>query len=1129
VESVRGEPYRSEPRQEWIYGKLMQLVGPGPAAFYKDACQLIAEPRHLESTTHLVSHLLREIESSLRDVLEPIVEEGKIKDGNENAHKEEIVAIIRYLDIPESEPISKAWLKLAEKGEAYPLHARAHRRDLSEPRALDQEFITFWGDMQTILKIVLDRFETHFASVFDVLDKMLANAKPTAADLETLRIHVPNNITTWSYFFRKLTNTEWLLPLKDAGFFSHPPEPRSDDGGKTVRYTMWPQSQYLARIASHDPDQVLMVILDLPETANPIVHADLTDAALAMPAGLAAEWAKKEAAWLDKRDSIDFLLPQKLGNLVGHLARGGQADVAVALARSLLGIIPPSHTGQQISVSEPRAKFDNWNYEQVLQAQLPSLVSASGESGLAMFCDLLESAVHFYLGGREPPEDYSHAWRPAIEESEQNVPSAPKELLVSAVRDAAVQIIKAESSRLLALADGLEKRKWFIFPRVVLHLLRVFPTGNDALIAIQLADKRKFDELTLWHEYSLLAKEHFGSLSPQDQSKILTWIDSGPDIEKMKTIEEKRTGNPPRKEQMERYADHWRLSHLAPIHASLQEEWKFRYSKLVAQFGEPEHPEYLVYSSGGVGPTSPKNAQELGSMSVPEMASFLKTWQPSGGILDHSPEGLGRVLSGLVTSDPERFSKEALMFQGLDPTYIRGLIGGFRDAVKNGHCFTWQGILKLCQWTVDQPRDISDRESSLESDTTWGPARQSVAGLLSAGFQRGPCELSYDLRKEAWNVLQPITEDPDPTPEREKSALDMGSLDPTNLSINSVRGEALHCVIRYALWVNRHLDENSTGERSRGCGLDKIPEARVVLDSHLDLGREPSLAIRVIYGQHFPQLLFLDKEWSSKRRLPEIFPSDKALQDLHDATWEAYVVYCHPYESVFEVLHDEYLAAVNRLGEAPSKWRYLGADPKERLAEHLMALYWHGKLDIGSPILARFFEKAPGAVRGHGLSFIGRSLLSMKEEIPATALERLKRLWEWRLDTATSAASSNNEELPFFGWWFASGKFDSNWGLKQLFLVFQNAGHTEADHQVINRLRDLTPQFPELTMDCLTLMCGSNDASLIFLAWRGQVHEILDAAIRSGNQRAHEKAVTLINRLTALGHTELRTLLGKNS
>ena len=69
------KPFRfKDPRQEWIYQKLLLLVGPGPAAFYQDACRLMTEGLPFETTTHLVAHLLREIESALRDVLESVVE-----------------------------------------------------------------------------------------------------------------------------------------------------------------------------------------------------------------------------------------------------------------------------------------------------------------------------------------------------------------------------------------------------------------------------------------------------------------------------------------------------------------------------------------------------------------------------------------------------------------------------------------------------------------------------------------------------------------------------------------------------------------------------------------------------------------------------------------------------------------------------------------------------------------------------------------------------------------------------------------------------------------------------------------------------------------------------------------------
>lgn len=86
----------ADPRQERIHRRLL-LIGPGPATFYKDACRLVPDDLLVESTTHLVAHLLREIESALRDVLEPIVrvdDESWIKeDLGQDTHKVKIRSI----------------------------------------------------------------------------------------------------------------------------------------------------------------------------------------------------------------------------------------------------------------------------------------------------------------------------------------------------------------------------------------------------------------------------------------------------------------------------------------------------------------------------------------------------------------------------------------------------------------------------------------------------------------------------------------------------------------------------------------------------------------------------------------------------------------------------------------------------------------------------------------------------------------------------------------------------------------------------------------------------------------------------------------------------------------------------
>src|SRR5436190_14413881 len=63
----------TDPRQREIHRLLQQLVGGEPAAFFLDACRLMDGDYRLEATTHVVGHLLRELDLVLRAVLRPIV------------------------------------------------------------------------------------------------------------------------------------------------------------------------------------------------------------------------------------------------------------------------------------------------------------------------------------------------------------------------------------------------------------------------------------------------------------------------------------------------------------------------------------------------------------------------------------------------------------------------------------------------------------------------------------------------------------------------------------------------------------------------------------------------------------------------------------------------------------------------------------------------------------------------------------------------------------------------------------------------------------------------------------------------------------------------------------------------
>lgn len=286
TEKRGGSPFHfQDPRQERIYRRLL-LVGPGPAAFYQDACRLTSEERPFTSTTHMVAHLLREIESGLRDVLETVTgQTARLKKGarGDEQHKDEIRAILKELEISETDPVAVAWLRLPGHENEYGLASRAHRDALAAPRQLDAEFRGFWNEIEAILDKVLEKFEEHYIAWHKQFDQLAQKDSPTQSDARFLRLHCPNNIAALGDFFNRLSTPAWLQPLLAEGLFDHPPEPEHNEEEGRTRLWAWPQSKYLSRMAKAAPNEVVKIILAIPETKNSWVHLDFTDAALDMP------------------------------------------------------------------------------------------------------------------------------------------------------------------------------------------------------------------------------------------------------------------------------------------------------------------------------------------------------------------------------------------------------------------------------------------------------------------------------------------------------------------------------------------------------------------------------------------------------------------------------------------------------------------------------------------------------------------------------------------------------------------------------------------------------------------------------------------------------------------------------
>lgn len=332
-ESLDGAGLSQE--QERIHELLGRLVGPGAAAFFHDACEIMAGRCDLHAGTHMVGHALREVESALRKVLVQPGARPKQK-GDRRGHERGITAALAALGVPGEHPMAKAWLLLSEEDYPHTLDKTAHRQDLRQPRALDPDFEAFWEQMQELLGFLLEEFEKRFAELVIPTVRDIIGKGPCDDSLKQLKGNVPFNRVAHRYFFDQVNDVAWLAPLDEAGFFSYP-APLEHDLDGSIRFPVWPQSQLLVRTAADHPEEVLDVVLKIPQTDNYAVHEDILEIAERLPAHYAVQLLPTVKDTLGR--SFRNLSWERARPIVEKLRDARFIDAAADLAATALGIV----------------------------------------------------------------------------------------------------------------------------------------------------------------------------------------------------------------------------------------------------------------------------------------------------------------------------------------------------------------------------------------------------------------------------------------------------------------------------------------------------------------------------------------------------------------------------------------------------------------------------------------------------------------------------------------------------------------------------------------------------------------------------------------------------------------------
>ncbi len=324
------------------------------------------------------------------------------------------------------------------------------------------------------------------------------------------------------------------------------------------------------------------------------------------------------------------------------------------------------------------------------------------------------------------------------------------------------------------------------------------------------------------------------------------------------------------------------------------------------------------------------------------------------------------------------------------------------------------------------------------------------------------------MKEQIWGLILPLTLDPDPTP-ADDSTYGGNNMDPATRSINTVRGEAMHALVRYGLWVARN-----TATDEKFC-FDDAPEMRETLDCHLNSKNDPSLAIRSIYGEFYPWLNLLDTEWAQEAK-SRIFSNDEF--GLGDAAWDAYIKFCPPYDDILKVMPDIYTKHVKKLSSIRNN------DDKEQiprsLVEHLITFYWRSKLELDGEILSTFYRCAPLKLRKYALEFSGQSLNNTLD-LDKNIEERLKRLHEWRQSLVMEGGEQ--EELEGFYWWVGVAVIDKNWILTKFHELLQAQDKFDNLDLAASKLGDYLDVDPVKVLDCMDMILNKLNTQGGYFGW----------------------------------------------
>lgn len=905
----------------------------------------------------------------------------------------------------------------------------------------------------------------------------------TTIEIERAMQLLSSRGSNYDYFFQNADDVVWLAPLLDRGYFVNPPE-KEQTSENHYSFPWWPPLEYLTRVYDAAPAEVLHIISSLPNTDNfRVLEGILKIALKADSASVLSSLSRFVSAFIESYHWGHELVISLLKMPCIFDARLSELTPSLLL-RIVEFRRDPREREKQLrrkddqeawsSLLEPTPRFDQWEYQQILEQGIRFLAEREPYQVSRILIDAVASMIRlgmhpddFERGG---DEDYSEIWCRRLDKSARDYQNA-KETLVQTLTYACAQVYDKAPESIDALDQALRNHRWKVFERLRLHLYAAYPNDQTLpWIREQILGRDDYSKRKHHYEFQVMARkasEHFGPrlLQEVELKGIIDAILSGPSKEDL------REGLGDRYSEAA-FRQRQRFFHrvqLRPFVALLSGEVRRYFDELEGEAAsevvtDENYSPYGGVTGGTVSYRSPKSTEDLEVFTDDEILRYLNDWNDEhrdkdNWLVEINISALADVFQTLfkerIVPDGERL---AFWRDNRDrigrPVYIAAMLKAMLEFIKERKFEKLDQWLEFCAWVLThsdmarvegqpEPRDDS------RDHPDWGSSRRAVVDLIDACVKKD-IDAPIAARDGLAALLRQVCGQSDWRLDHDRPVL-LNRDDPITEAINNTRSRALESLVNFGFWIRRMLPE------------DPLPEVTCILSERIAPNAETPLSRpeQALLGMHFGNLCTLNRDWAAQQR-EIIFP--QANKAVWRAAFGSYIRFNRPVKLTFDVLRVEFEYALENLNIL-ARENDDGKEVVDRLGQHLFTYYLWGVYPLtgDESLLERFYDKTNDDKKRWGQLFdhVGRSLRNSGRHLGKALLGRIIAFFDWRFDVTESL------ELQEYSFWLEAECLSPEWRLHSYSKILDGGYVKDVGVSLgVRALNKLLPEHRALVVEC---------------------------------------------------------------